>query len=130
MVVNAKEGIKQEDLTKGVHNVQELDYEVGGDHVVAIETTTHQAAHLGQQMLGSHTAARPVVTLGQQITVELVDNVSYCLLTYLQVVGLYHVQIIICITCKPWEIVNDAFEQRAVQCSRAVSRITLLVVIT
>ena len=75
VIVMAQERVQHEELPDGVQQVQALDEDVGRSEVVTIETTPDQATDLGDGMLHTDTAARPVISLRKQIPVQLVNYV-------------------------------------------------------
>ena len=85
VVLHPEERVEQEQLADGVDDVDDLDDEVGGRQVVAVETTADEAAAARDQVLDADAAAGAVVALREQVTVHLVDDVADRLLADLQV---------------------------------------------
>lgn len=83
VVVFAKKVVKQEELTYSVGQVKELDNKVGDCEVVTVSLASDNEAVLSNDLLDPHVASLAVLSLCQQVLVDIVDDVAQRLLTYL-----------------------------------------------
>ena len=63
-------------LADGVGDVEQLDGHVAGDEVITVELAADKTAELSDEVFDAHDAASAVLTLCQQVTIHLIDNVT------------------------------------------------------
>lgn len=85
VVVDLEEGVEQEELTYSVGNVEDLDHHVARDKVVAVQLASDQTTRLGDEVFNPDDATRSVLPLCQQVPIHLVDNISDCFLSDLEI---------------------------------------------